>query len=93
MSLKHDSKVVKVGNLLSAGLEGETVLMNIQTGNYFGLDSLGAEVLQHLEVPVTIDALSRTLEAEFDADAATIREDLLYLFNQMLEYGLIEVVA
>lgn len=93
MPLTYDSRVVQADNLLSAEVMGEAVLMNIQTGNYFGLDMIGTEILQHLSEPVMVADLCRTLEAEFDADRETIRADVLHLFEQMLEHGLIKVLG
>ncbi|MGE4219963.1 MAG: PqqD family protein [Alphaproteobacteria bacterium] len=90
--MRDETRIGKAGNLLSADLADETVIMNIRTGNYFGLDDIATEIFQHLAEPMAVAELCRRLETEFDAAPETIRNDVLPLLEQMLEYGLIEVM-
>jgi hypothetical protein len=91
MPLTQDSRIVLTTNLLSAEVDGEAVIMDMQSGNYFGLDAIGTEIFQLMAQPILVSELCRKLEAEFDATPETIREDVLHLCNEMLQHGLIEV--
>lgn len=72
-------------------LASETVLLNIQTGHYYGMDETGGrffEVLREAKsVASAVDALTR----EFNAPAEQIRQDMLRYCSELVEHGLIEL--
>ncbi|HYO45686.1 MAG TPA: PqqD family protein [Gemmatimonadota bacterium] len=72
-------------------LASETVLLNIQTGHYYGMDESGGrffEVLREAEsLASAVDALTR----EFDAPVEQIRQDMLRYCSDLLAHGLIEL--
>ena len=70
-------------------LDGESVLLNIESGMYFGLDRIGTRVWQLLEEHGNVDAIVRVLEDEYDADAETLRADTEALIAALVEKRLI----
>lgn len=85
------SVVGRVDKLISAGLDGELVLLNVERGKYFGLDTIGRDIWERLESPTRIADLCDTLARDYDADMATILGDVLALLGQMEMEGLISV--
>lgn len=80
-----------VTNILSAEVDGELVIMDVEKGLYFGLDAIGTEIWKRLETPTTVAELSSALALEFEADAATIRHDLLALLDELVRRRLVAV--
>lgn len=76
---------------LSADLGSETMLMSSETGKYYSLDTVGAEIWRRLVEPVSIRALCRSLATIYHGDADQIERDVIALLKKMLEQGLIEV--
>lgn len=69
---------------------GEMVLLNLSSGLYFGLDTVGARVWELLsQRSQTLAQVCDALEAEFDAPRQTIEADLLALAGQLSEQDLI----
>ena len=68
----------------------ELVLLHLDSGEYFGLDSVGRRFLEHLRNTGDIDATVSELAREFDAEPETLRRDLLKLVEQFREQGLVE---
>jgi hypothetical protein len=71
-------------------VEGEVVLLNITTGQYYSLDDVGTRVWSLL--PTTgssLEALRDALLQEFDADPAVIDRDLQDLFGRLLAADLV----
>lgn len=69
----------------------ETVLLNLQSGQYYGLNATAGRMLEELEraacVAEAIDALIETYEQQREV----IERDMVELCRSLLERGLIEV--
>ena len=76
-------------NVLIRFLDQESVLLNLNTERYFGLDSVGTRMWQLATSAPTIDSAYCQLIEEFDADPETLRSDLSDLLNHLVENGLI----
>ena len=70
-------------------LAGESVLLNLSTGTYFGLDAVGTR-LWHLVTEHGSTALAiETLIAEYDVDESRLQKDVEALIEQLLAKGLL----
>ncbi len=78
-------------------VDGEIVLLNVVTGQYFGLDLVGSRVWQLLqqdgEAGTPISTLQARVMAEFDVDEPTAHVDLTALVRQLLDQQLVTVGA
>ena len=72
-------------------LEGEAVLLNLESGTYFGLDSVGTRIWQLIEQHGRLASVHDELVREFDVDADAASRDLLDLVGQLADRGLVEV--
>ena len=72
----------KIGN--------ETILLNLETGTYFGLDAVGSRFLELLERNGEIAAAHRAMLEEFDVAPEVLEADLLRLSEEMRAKGLLE---
>ena len=70
---------------------GESVILNLESGRYFGLNSMGARMVAVLSASESIEAAHDTLLREYDVDPGRLQRDLDNLIQQLLEHGLIEV--
>ena len=69
---------------------GEIVLLDLNSGQYFGLDSVGGRIWELLsERPHTLAELCDLVEAEFDAPRERIEADLLSLATELKAQELI----
>src|ERR1700743_2490815 len=69
----------------------ETVVLNLRTGRYHGLNPTAGTMLDALGEAPSIGAAVPGLAAEFGVDEAQIQADLLALCRGLLERGLIEI--
>jgi hypothetical protein len=70
-------------------LDGESVILNIESGIYFGLDRIGTRVWQLIEEHGDVDAIVSVMEQEYDADPQTLRADAEALVAALIEKRLI----
>lgn len=69
---------------------GEMVLLDLESGQYFGLDPVGGRIWELLsDKPHTLSELCDVIEAEFDAPRERIEADILKLAEGLAEQGLI----
>ena len=78
---------------LSSDLGGETVILNMNAGVYFGLDGVGTRVWQLIATPHPVADLCERLRDEYDVDADRCERAVLALLREMADAGLIEVVG
>ena len=71
-------------------LGGETILLNLETGTYFGLDAVGSRFLELLERDGEMAAVHRAMLEEFDVAPEVLEADLLRLSEEMRAKGLLE---
>ena len=89
-TLTTDSMLCRCTEPLAAEVDGEMVLMSIERGNYYGLDSIGSDIWHRLEQPVRVSDLVAALATDYDGDASVIECDVLALLTKLLENGLVE---
>ena len=73
-------------------LDRESVLLNLDTERYFGLDETGTRMWQLLTTLPTIDAAYHELLAEFDVEPGLLRANLTELLERLVENGLLQVL-
>jgi hypothetical protein len=89
--LTLDDRLVIPTTVISRDLEGETVMLNLDTGIYFGLDPVGTAVWKHLQDAVALHDVRDRLVEEFDVTAETATADLLHLAEQLVARGLVRI--
>lgn len=70
----------------------ETVVLNLQTGKYHGLNPTAGRMLEALNTAPTAGVVVPELALEYGVDPTKIESDLLALCQGLLERGLIEIV-
>jgi hypothetical protein len=88
---QHD-RVVIPERLLVQQLNCETVILDIDSGTYFGLDEVGTRVWQLLEQGLTLAEICAVLIAEFEVSRETVERDLAALTDELLSHNLLTVV-
>lgn len=74
-------------------LDRESVLLNLETEQYFGLDETGTRMWQLLTGSPSIDAAYQELLAEFDVEPELLRVNLMELLSRLVDSGLLQVLS
>jgi hypothetical protein len=69
----------------------ETVVLNLRTGKYHGLNPTAGKMLDALEAAPTVGQAVPGLAEEYGLQQEQIRGDLVVLTRGLLERGLIEI--
>lgn len=76
-------------DLVAADMDGETVMMSVERGEYFGLGGTGSRVWQLLAQPCTLAELAASVAAEYEVDPQTCAADLRGFLEDLLARGLV----
>lgn len=85
------NRVTPRSDVLFRELDGESVLLNMGTGKYFGLDPVGTRMWQVLVEVQDVDTTCSRLLEEYEVDETRLREDLQKLIHELAEHQLIEI--
>lgn len=84
-------KVSIPDGVLVRELQGESVLLNINTESYFGLDDVGTRMWAVLTDSPSIQAACDRLLAEYEVDPRQLSADLRTFIDKLAELGLIKI--
>ncbi len=70
--------------VINETIEGEAIMINLVTGNYYSLDSIGGEVWELLEQSLSVDDIVSTLGQRYDAPEGIIRKAVVDLLDQLV---------
>ncbi len=74
---------------ISTELDGETVILNIASGVYSGLDNIGTFIWNFLKEPATIALLRDAILERYEVTEKQCIDDLLVFLNDLADNGLI----
>lgn len=91
MTISFAMRVSVPEDVLIRELDGESVILNLKSERYFGLDEVGTRIWDALICSETIAAAYQTLLLEYDVVPEQLQSDLYNLLEQLVEHGLINV--
>jgi hypothetical protein len=75
--------------VISQEVSGETVLLDLESENYFGLDEVGTRIWQLIKQTNDLAAIYQTLLAEYDVSEERLQQDLDTLLGEISQLGLV----
>ncbi|MBE9227080.1 PqqD family protein [Phormidium sp. LEGE 05292] len=91
MGITFEMRVSVPEDVLIRELDGESVILNLKSERYFGLDRVGTRIWEVLSTSETIAAAYQTLLSEYDVVPEQLETDLYNLLEQLVQHGLINV--
>lgn len=76
-------------DLVSTDMDGDTVMMSIERGEYFGLGGVGSTIYNLLETPITPHEIVNNICTEFYVDEDTCNKDVQNFMNDLLTHKII----
>jgi hypothetical protein len=72
-------------------LDGESVLLNLDSERYYGLDEVGTQIWKVVTSSGTIVAAYEALAAEYDVAPEVLAADMRSLLKDLVAHGLLAV--
>ncbi len=75
--------------VISQEVSGETVLLDLESENYFGLDEVGTRIWQLMKETSDLKAIYQTLLTEYYVSEERLQQDLDSLLGEISKLGLV----
>ena len=92
LTLTPETTFTRTLDLIATDMDGDTLMMSIERGEYFGIGGVGSRVWELLAQPVSIAQLTEAICAKYDVDAATCQADMDKFAHELLQNGLVSLV-
>lgn len=76
-------------NVIHEIIDGEAVLVNLDSGSYYSIDSVGAVVWDYVEKGLSRHQIVEAIASQYDGEQADIDQGIQQLFAQLQEEQLI----
>jgi hypothetical protein len=90
-SISFSDRVRVPDDVLISNLQEESVILNLNSERYFGLDDVGTRMFSVLTNSDSIEAAYQSLASEYDVDRQVLRQDLIALIENLLQQGLVAI--
>ena len=89
MAVSMTMRVTSPKHVLVRTFENESVLLNLDSESYHGLDDVGTRMWQALTSSENIEVAYQKLLADYEVDPALLRQDLDDFVAKMVQRGLL----
>ena len=89
--IDESSVVVAADHQTSAEVDGESVILDLEEGVYYGLNPVGARIWSEIQEPTAVEEITAAITAEYDVDREQCRRDVISLLQDLEENDLIKI--
>jgi len=90
--VERTHRVVLSENVFAQEIDGEMVLLDMNSENYFGLDEVGTVIWQAIEAEKgDLQKVLEVLLEQYDAGEEVLKKDLFDFIDRLVENGLVKV--
>jgi len=93
MGFRDDDRFSCPSDVLNRLVDGEALLLNLESGIYFGLNEVGSCIWERIVIGSTVEEMTRVVVDEFEVTEEVARQDLDALLQALLDRGLAKRAA
>ena len=92
--LDPQTRLRRKPELIASTLDRETVMLDIESGKYFGLSGVGPRIWSMLDEECSVASIVEGVKSEFAIGAAdSVDHDVKTFLQQLVDKGLVTVAA
>ena len=76
---------------MSRKVDDETVLLDLKSGMYFGLDGVGKRIWESVSDGNNLAQTAAIIASEYDVESERAQTDVITFASELMERGLLEV--
>ncbi|OHD01552.1 MAG: hypothetical protein A2885_03040 [Sphingopyxis sp. RIFCSPHIGHO2_01_FULL_65_24] len=89
VALTGNTLITRNPSILFNDFDDGLMMMDIDSGNYFDVDSVGGRIWALLDSPATLDTICDSLVAEYDVEPGTCRTETIGFVQELAGKGLV----
>ena len=86
-----NQKIIFADTVFAQEVDGEMVLLDMESENYFGLDEVGTAIWQAMQKYGTLQEVLNAMLEQYDVEEEVLEKDLSDFVEKLVESGLVEV--
>lgn len=86
-----NQKITFADTVFAQEVDGEMVLLDMNSENYFGLDEVGTAIWQAMQETESLKEVFAVLLEQYDVEPEVLEKDLLDFVGKLKESGLVSV--
>ena len=86
-----NTKVTFAETVFAQEVDGEMVLLDMESENYFGLDEVGTSIWQAMQEKETLKEVLEALLEQYEVESEMLENDLSDFVGKLVESGLVQV--
>jgi hypothetical protein len=83
------TRVIASESAVGCDIQGEMVLLHLDSGIYFGLNAVGADIWNFIREERVVEEIERHLLGQYNVSPARCQSEVVSLLRQLSEKGLI----
>lgn len=91
MTVSLTGRIRMLDDVMVRKLDGESVILNLKSETYYGLDNVGTRCWEHLADSPSIQSACEKVSTRYGIDLEIAQTDIVDLVQNLLEQGLVEV--
>jgi hypothetical protein len=91
-TLSASTTVVANDDCLSTEIDGESVILHMEQGKYYGFNEVGTRVWDLTQEPHRLEEIYRAILESYDVDEERCRSDVRELIAELIEMDLVQTV-
>ena len=92
-SINLNQTIAPSPDVISQEVSGETVLLDLESENYYGLDEVGTRIWQLIKETDQLQSIFDTLLKEYDVSEERLQLDVSTLLTEIEGMGLVKLEA
>ena len=85
-----NQKITFADTVFAQEVDGEMVLLDMNSENYFGLDEVGTAIWQVMQEKETLQEVLDVLLEQYEVESDVLEKDLADFVAKLVESGLVE---
>ena len=91
-SISTNSRIVVSEDQVSCDLSGEAAILNLKSGVYFGLNTVGASIWKLIQEPRSVKEIQDAIQEEYEVEPDQCERDVLELLQELSNHELIKII-
>jgi len=87
-----DTYIKRNNEVFASHIDDEVVMMNIQSGKYYGMDTIGSRIWELINEKIQVQQVVDQLLDEYDVSEEQCKNDVLEFLDELNENKLVEVL-
>ena len=90
--VSKSTTIVASDDCLSTTTDGESVILHVEHGEYYGFNEVGTDIWEFAQEPRSVDEICQMVRSSYDVGEARCLNDVTELVEEMLDLELVTTV-